>query len=62
MRDWRYDGEQAVALKQGDEMGRFLLGSTVVLLLPQGALVFNPAWQPGEAIRMGQTMASFASR
>jgi phosphatidylserine decarboxylase len=62
IRDWRYEGDQAVALKQGDEMGRFLLGSTVVLLLPPGPLVFNPAWRPGEAIRMGQVMASFAPR
>jgi phosphatidylserine decarboxylase len=62
VRDWRYEGDQAVVLKQGDEMGRFLLGSTVVLLLPPAPLAFNPAWRPGEAIRMGQVMASFASR
>ena len=31
-REWRYD-EQDVRLRQGDEMGRFLLGSTVVVLL-----------------------------
>jgi phosphatidylserine decarboxylase len=58
IRDWRYDGDKAVALKQGDEMGRFLLGSTVVLLAPAGPLAFNPAWQPGGAIRLGDAMAS----
>ena len=58
VRDWRYDGEQAIALKQGDEMGRFLLGSTVVLLMPAGLLAFNPAWQPGSTIRLGEAMAS----
>jgi phosphatidylserine decarboxylase len=56
IRDWRYEGDKAVALKQGDEMGRFLLGSTVVLLFPKGPLAFNPAWQPGGAIRMGEAM------
>ncbi|MFN0186612.1 MAG: phosphatidylserine decarboxylase, partial [Aquabacterium sp.] len=56
LRDWRYvDGK--VTLGQGDEMGRFLLGSTVVLLLPPGPLAFNPVWAPGGAIRMGQLMA-----
>ncbi|GAB4040118.1 MAG: archaetidylserine decarboxylase [Rubrivivax sp.] len=56
LREWRYaDGEHRLA--QGQEMGRFLLGSTVVLLLP-GGLRFNPAWQPGGAIRMGEAMAS----
>ncbi|MDP3082311.1 MAG: archaetidylserine decarboxylase [Rubrivivax sp.] len=55
-RDWRYE-EPAPRLQRGDEMGRFLLGSTVVLLLPPGPLNFNPDWAPGGAIRMGQAMA-----
>ena len=54
--DWRYDKE-SVLFKQGDEMGRFLLGSTVVMLFPKGPLQFNPAWQPGGGIRLGETMA-----
>ena len=57
VRDWRYEPGQVV-LRQGQEMGRFLLGSTVVLLFPRGPLTFNPAWAPGAAIRMGQPMAS----
>jgi phosphatidylserine decarboxylase len=56
LREWRYD-EAPVELKQGDEMGRFLLGSTVVMLFPRGPLRFNPAWEPGGAVRLGQTMA-----
>ena len=39
VKTWTYaDGE--VTLAQGAEMGRFLLGSTVVMLFPQGALHF----------------------
>jgi phosphatidylserine decarboxylase len=57
VRDWRYD-DQTIELRQGAEMGRFLLGSTVVMLFPQGPLAFNPAWQPGGAIRLGEAMAS----
>lgn len=59
LREWRYDGDQAVTLKQGDEMGRFLLGSTVVMLFPAGPLGFNPAWEPARPIRLGEAMASF---
>ncbi len=55
-REWRYD-ERSIELAQGAEMGRFLLGSTVVLLLPAGPLRFDPAWAPGGAIRMGESMA-----
>ncbi|HEY9067886.1 MAG TPA: archaetidylserine decarboxylase [Burkholderiaceae bacterium] len=58
LREWRYD-DQAIELVQGDEMGRFLLGSTVVLLMPSGALRFNPAWAPGGTIRMGEAMANW---
>ncbi|MES1163879.1 MAG: phosphatidylserine decarboxylase, partial [Rhizobacter sp.] len=56
VREWRY-ADQNVTLKKGDEMGRFLLGSTVVLLFPKGPLLFNPAWSPGGAIRLGEAMA-----
>jgi phosphatidylserine decarboxylase len=55
VREWRYE-EQNIMLKKGDEMGRFLLGSTVVMLFPKNALSFNPAWQPAAAIRMGEAM------
>lgn len=54
-RQWRYD-DKPVRLKQGDEMGRFQLGSTVVMLFPPGPLIFNPEWMPGGAVRMGQAM------
>ena len=56
VRAWDYN-DQRVELAQGAEMGRFLLGSTVVLLFPPGPLQWNPAWAPGGAIRMGQAMA-----
>ena len=59
LREWRYD-DTAVELKQGDEMGRFLLGSTVVMLFPRGPLRFNPAWAPGGAVRLGQMMATWS--
>jgi phosphatidylserine decarboxylase len=58
VREWRYDDQQVV-LKQGDEMGRFLLGSTVVMLFPTGALRFNPAWAPARPIRLGEAMADY---
>ncbi len=61
VREWRYD-EQNIVLRKGDEMGRFLLGSTVVMLFPKNALAFNPAWQPAAAIRMGEAMGNAPDR
>ena len=52
---WDYTN-QPVELAKGAEMGRFLLGSTVVLLWPKGTLKFNPEWAPGGAVRMGEAM------
>jgi len=48
---------KCIEFKQGDEMGRFLLGSTVVMLFPKAPLQFNPAWQAGGAVRLGEAMA-----
>jgi phosphatidylserine decarboxylase len=59
---WNYPASGkagAIELQQGDEMGRFLLGSTVVMLWPKSELVFNPSWQSAGAIRMGEVMANF---
>ena len=58
---WDYPGGK-IQLNQGDEMGRFLLGSTVVILLPpaaDGALQLNPAWVPERSLRMGETKANW---
>lgn len=55
VREWRYDDKQIV-LKKGDEMGRFLLGSTVVMLFPKDAMTFNSEWTPARAIQMGEAM------
>jgi phosphatidylserine decarboxylase len=55
IRTWHYH-DKNVDLKQGDEMGRFLLGSTVVMLLENDALQFNANWQPAKAIQLGEMM------
>ena len=56
IREWRYD-DQDISLKKGEEMGRFLLGSTVVMLFPQNTLRFNADWSPTGAIKMGEKMS-----
>jgi phosphatidylserine decarboxylase len=57
MREWRY-GERDVVLAKGAEMGRFLLGSTVVMLFPKNVLTFVPDWAPSRAVRLGEAMAT----
>lgn len=56
IREWNYEG-QNIVLKKGQEMGRFLLGSTVVMLFPkESAYRFDPSWHPQGVIRQGQAM------
>lgn len=59
---WEYpsDGFNAVSLKKGEEMGRFKLGSTVVMTFPKGMMEFVPALAADSITRMGTTMGKLA--
>ncbi|MCW1430281.1 archaetidylserine decarboxylase [Novosphingobium sp. JCM 18896] len=53
--EWRYH-DRPVNLRQGEEMGRFLLGSTIVMLFHRDAIVFNSDWTPERPVRLGERM------
>ena len=57
VREWTYEMGN-ITLAQGEEMGRFLLGSTVVMLFPSGVMQFNPDWTPTRPIVMGEAMGA----
>jgi phosphatidylserine decarboxylase len=59
VRRWDYD-DRDIILPRGVEMGRFLLGSTVIVLLPPGVAALNPDWVPGRPVRMGESMGRWA--
>ena len=54
--NWTYVGDEALSFEKGQEMGRFNMGSTVVMLLPAGMKPFNQEWQPEKKIQLGQAM------
>jgi len=54
---WDYK-KNNISLKQGEEMGRFLLGSTVVMLFQPQAIKFSDQWHPSKKIRLGEMMGS----
>lgn len=59
-RRWQYEDEK-IELAQGEEMGRFLLGSTVVALFPASRLRFDERWAAGKPVQLGEAMASLAA-
>jgi phosphatidylserine decarboxylase len=59
IREWNYEG-QDIVLAKGAEMGRFLLGSTVVMLFPQNVVTFAADWAPTRPVRLGEPMGAFA--
>nr|WP_245167420.1 archaetidylserine decarboxylase [Dickeya fangzhongdai] len=56
---WAYpmEGEDAVILEKGDEMGRFKLGSTVINLFAKDRVQLMPGLASQSATRMGEAMA-----
>lgn len=60
IKQWHYDDSgQAINLITGAEMGRFKLGSTVILLFPENTVKLAPEIQPGSTIQMGQNLGSY---
>lgn len=55
--DYPQQGDTAIDLEKGSEMGRFKLGSTVVLLFAEQAIEFMADIQAESVTRMGQPLA-----
>ncbi len=58
--EWTY-ADQDIVLRQGEEMGRFLLGSTIVLLFQQDSIDFNDQWAAERKVRLGEPMGRRAT-
>ena len=49
--------DKDIKLEKGEEMGRFNMGSTVILLFPEGAPAFKASLHVDQAIKMGQALS-----
>ena len=52
--------EHDVAFEKGDEIGRFLLGSSVVLAFEAGGVALDPSLAAGTTVRMGRSIGARA--
>jgi phosphatidylserine decarboxylase len=57
----RYDTNEQITLEKGAEMGRFKLGSTVVLAFPENKAKFIESLQAGSGVQMGDTFGKIQS-
>lgn len=60
--DYPSEGNNAVILKKGDEMGRFKLGSTVINLFPADSVSFDESMTLGETTRLGTPYAHISNQ
>jgi len=62
LQEWRYglEGQTVVNLERGEEMGRFNMGSTVILLFPPDRIEFAPAHTQNAPVKMGELLASLS--
>jgi len=56
-RHYGAESGMVISLKRGQEMGRFNMGSTVVMLLPAG-FEFDATWQAQSPIQLGNTLGT----
>jgi phosphatidylserine decarboxylase len=59
--DYPGEGESVVFLERGEEMGRFNMGSTVIVIAPD-SWSLSPSIAPGRPVRVGQTLAQPSGR
>jgi phosphatidylserine decarboxylase len=55
-----YQGKQVIRFAKGEEMGRFRLGSTVIMVMPKGAVTWNSDQAAGKTVRMGEAFGALA--
>ena len=55
--DYSRNGRRQIKLKRGDEMGRFKLGSTVIMLYGKDQIEWLEGLSASQPVRMGQPMA-----
>lgn len=56
MDQWQYDADPANEYNRGQEMGRFNMGSTVIMLYGPGGITWDDAIRPNATIRLGQAL------
>ncbi len=59
VRNWNYETDAPI-LKIGDEMGRFNMGSTIIVLFEKDKMVWNTDLLTGKSVKLGEKIGRFS--
>jgi phosphatidylserine decarboxylase len=59
--DYDRPGTTPVWLEKGAEMGRFNMGSTVIIVFGPGVVSWGPALRPQRMLRMGEPIGTWVA-
>ncbi len=55
---WQYQTPEQIRLAKGEEMGRFNMGSTVILLFTRDSIEWSDKLKPGASVSLGENIAT----
>ncbi len=61
IRSWNYE-DHPLGLTQGQEMGRFNMGSTIIVLFESGRIAWSPQLEAESPVKMGQSIGTAVGR
>jgi phosphatidylserine decarboxylase len=59
VRKWVYNKDEAEQFNKGDEIGRFNMGSTVILLFANADMNWNDGFYPQKTVKMGEQIGNW---
>ena len=62
LRQWSYDTQEPICLDRAEEMGRFNMGSTVILLFPENSIEWEQNLVAGKKIQFGEKIGEVANQ
>lgn len=62
LRQWSYDTQEPVMLERAEEMGRFNMGSTVILLFSENSIQWNDDLLCGKKVRFGEKIGEIITQ
>ena len=51
---WKYDNQRPVELKKGEEMGRFNMGSTIIVVFGKNSAEWSNVMESGRTVKIGE--------